>query len=194
MPTKTNMGIIAAAAVGLYIIFNNSASAAPGTANQSGFFDLSQFNDSYGADNVQRLADLYNVLLSVNDPNNNFGLSITQQQLLLSQALLESGLFTSNPNYNLVDNFHNYTGIKGNSQYPAAPGSQYVAYPDIPAYVGDWLRVLSLDRGQGAPLEAITVADFARRLNANGYFTSSPTIYQSNLQSYYNQLNNVAVI
>jgi hypothetical protein len=172
-------------AVLLLLMSKKTAGAAPATdtSTAGGAFDLSQFSSQYGADNVQRLNNLYAVLL-------NKGLTSFQIQLLLSQALEESGLFNT-PNLNNIDNFNNFTGIKGNSRYAAAPGSMYVSYPSIDAFVDDWITILNFDfHGAGAPIDAISVADFVRRLNINKYFESSPSVYQANVQYYYDMLTN----
>src|SRR5579872_2214337 len=83
-------------------------------------------------DDIDRLKKLYNALAKT-------GLSQNQILFCLSQALHETGLFTSYANYNLMDNFNNYAGITGNSRYPAGPGSIYADYPTIDDFVTDWI-------------------------------------------------------
>lgn len=165
-------------AVVLFFLYRNDFITLPSNA----IFDLSQLDNQYGAQNVQRLTNLYYVVSNSVDPVTGLSLTAFQQQLLLAQALQESGLFTDNPNYKNVDQLNNYAGITRNGNY--------VSYPNLKSFVTDWLNILSTNN---QPIEAITVPDFVTRLKANNYFTDNINTYMSNVQTYYNILNNVAV-
>jgi hypothetical protein len=181
--------ILGGIAVLAIILFSSSGSG----GSSAGFiFDFSQLVPTYGQDNVNRLTDLYSSVAQANDPNTGSLLSNLQIQLMLDQALHESGIFTNVANLNLVDNFHNYTGIKGNSNYPAGAGSSYADYPSIDAFVQDWLRVLNLG---AQPIEATSVTDFVNRLASNNYFVPNTGTafnnYLNDMQAYDNLLTGV---
>lgn len=176
---------LGAAGLVLYFLFKPKSPAYASVLPGNSTFDLSQFSDEYGADNVQRLINLYADLLLVPD------LSTQQIQLMLSQALVESGLFTSVANIHNVDDLNNFAGIKGNSHWPAEPGGMYALYPTINDFITDWLRILSMSPGH--PIDATGVTDYVNRLVQNHYFESAPNDYIHAMQSYYDMLNNVAV-
>lgn len=186
--------IIGGIALLLWLLSKKASGAVPGgTGGYGGFFDFSGLADQYGQDNVNRLTQLAGILAVATDPNTGQPLSQFQQQVMLSQALFESGLFTDVANLNNVDSFHNWTGIKGNSQYPAAPGSMYVDYPDLPSYVDDWMRVLSLELNGPAALEATSVTDFVNRLKTNDYFEDNLDTYLNGINTYYNLLSGTTI-
>lgn len=137
-------------------------------------FDLSSFNDTYGSDNVARLQTVLNALAQA-------GYSGLVLQMMLSQILQETGLFTSNPNYNATDNDNNYAGISS--------GGSLKAYNSVNDFVTDYVRVLSL--GSNPPIQATDIVDFNNRLKANGYYTDSQTTYGNNLITYFNLLNQI---
>jgi hypothetical protein len=176
---KRNLVLMASAGVLLLLILSSFT----GSANMT--MDLSQLSATYGAGNVQRLANLYAVLASAINPDTGQPLTTTQIQFMLAQALQETGLFTESPNYNNVDNFNNYAGITGNSRYAAGQGSLYAAYPSISAFVGDWLGLLTQNND---PLAAASITDFNHRLKMNRYYKDDETIYGNDLQVYYNIL------
>jgi hypothetical protein len=135
--------------------------------------DLSSLNDSYGADKVARLQTLLNALS---------GRGLTHQQILflLSQALVETGLFNDYYNANAVENDNNYAGLSS--------GGSLVVYPTVSAFVDAWLSPVYLDKGS-YPLQATSIDDYAVRLKTNGYFTDDLYTYQYNLEQYYNLLS-----
>lgn len=159
--------IIAGIAVALLLVISNTASAATGT------FNLSLLSDQYGSDNVQRLQNLLNVL-------SQQGLTDLQIQMMLAQALQETGLFTDVANYNAVDTKHNYAGISYNGTI--------ATYSSISDFVSDWLRVLTMGND---PLGAANIEDFNTRLKANGYYTDDATKYGNNLKYYFNLLSGI---
>ena len=148
------------------------------TGSGGGDFDFSSLVATYGADNVNRLTNLYQAMQGK-------GLSDLQTRLMLSQALHETGLFTASPNYNLMDNNNNFAGITKNSRYPNSPNA-YADYPDLNTFVNDWVYVLGLNN---QPINATGPDDFVTRLQANGYFTDSYATYDNAVNSYYNLLN-----
>lgn len=141
-------------------------------------YDFSTLAATYGADNVQRLINLYNAMQGK-------GLTDLQTRLMLSQALHETGLFTGSPNYNLMDNNNNFAGITKNSRYPNSPNA-YADYPNLDAFVNDWILILSMNN---QPINATGVDDFVTRLKANGYFTDAYSTYDNAVNSYFNLLS-----
>lgn len=171
----------------LFLILEN------GTANAMALpegtdINLDSFSGQYPAANIQALKNLYANLLDATDPNTGEPLSNLQIQMLLSQALVETGLFTSSPNWTLV-NGNNFSGITAHGSYPANANGTFAKYPDIATFVNDWLNILSHNV---EPLEANDIADFNNRLKTNNYYGSdNPVTYGSNLQTYFDLLNPV---
>lgn len=164
--------------------------------NANGVLNLAALDpDTYGQQNIQRLINLYNSILRASDPNTGQPLSTNQQLLMLSQALVETGLFTASPNYNLMDNYNNFAGIKANSRYSAGSGGVFAAYPSLDAFVQDWLTVLNFNSsGTGPAIEASTPDDFINHLLANGYIVQGDLgAYSSALPAYYSLLSNTEV-
>jgi len=173
--------ILVATAVGILLMFANKTNAATGN------FDLSQFNEDFDPANVQRLNRVYQELLTR-------GLSAQQIQILLSQILLETGLFTQNPNLNNVDNLNNYAGITSHGNFKN-PNGMYARYPSVSDFVSDYLNLL--DNSYDA-LSASSVSEFNNDLlynNPNGsyYARSGASNYLSNLNYYYNLLSSVSI-
>lgn len=187
MSAKNGILWVAAAFAMIFFISASGNNTLPANA----LFNLNALSDTYGADNVERLIGLYLSIQATPDPNTGQPLNATQMGLLLSQALHESGLFTNSPNYNNIDNLHNFAGIKANSRYAAAPGSMYAYYPTIDNFSADWINNV-LNHG-AQPIEATSVPDFVNRLVANHYFEDNQVTYQNDLQNYYNILQNIAV-
>ena len=164
-----NVKVLYIGAGALFLILflkSNSSGAATST------FDLSSFNDTYGSDNVQRLQTVLNALVAA-------GYSGATLQFMLSQILQETGLFTSNPNYNATDNDNNYAGISS--------GGSLKQYNSVNDFVSDYISVLS--QSPNYPIQATSITDFNNRLKANGYYTDSQTTYGNNLTYYFNLLN-----
>lgn len=152
-------------------------------------FNLPDLDNDYGAANVQRLTNLYSIIANLPDPNTGEPLTAFQQQLMMAQALHETGLFTDNPNYKNMDTDNNYAGITSHSLYPA-DGSGYAIYPDLKSFVLDWLAILN----HGVqPIEATGVKDFTDRLKTNGYYTDLSLIYYYGVNKWFNVLEGVAV-
>lgn len=144
----------------------------PNIVSGKGGFDLSYLNDEYDSNDVQRLQELANEL-------SQRGLSELQIKMMLAQALHETGLFTSLPNYNAMDVKHNYAGISRNGQISA--------YNSLSDFVTDWLRVLSLPGAY--PIQANDIVDFNNRLKKNGYYEDDKSVYANRLYGYFNLLN-----
>lgn len=172
---KVNPYIVAGVGLLLWLFLS---SAAPG----SGYFDLSSLIAIYGADKVQRLQNLYQSMQGK-------GLTNLQIQLMLSQALFETGLFTDSPNYGLMDNNNNFAGIKVNSRYPNSSNG-YAQYPSLDDFVNDWILVLGFNN---EPINASGVDDFNARLKENGYYSASQTTYDNGLWKYYNLLSQTII-
>jgi len=141
-------------------------------------YDFSALAATYGDDKAQRLSNLAAVLQTK-------GLSDLQIRLMLSQALHETGLFTDNPNYNLMDNNNNYAGIMKNSRYPNSTNA-YAQYPTLDDFVNDWIVVLSMNN---QPINASSPDDFVTRLKNNGYFTDAYATYDNAVNNYYNLIS-----
>jgi flagellum-specific peptidoglycan hydrolase FlgJ len=107
--------------------------------------------------------------------------------LLISQIILESNWFTSNPY--LKDN--NPAGITWNTNYTKRPGAtigikrppkeggNYVHFKDFDSAVIDYLRILNKNGSAGKPIEATTYTDYAQRLGKNGYYDLKLTTIES---------------
>jgi hypothetical protein len=146
-------------------------------------FDFSELVNSYGPDKVNRLSRLFMAM-------QNKGLSRLQIQLMLAQALWETGLFTDAPNYNNMDNLNNFAGIGGNSRYSALPGQRYANYPSLNDFVNDWIYILNFGT---SPIDASSVNEFVNRLKQNGYFEDNTTNYVFGVNTYYNLLDKITV-
>lgn len=134
--------------------------------------DVNELSGYGSLDDLKRLKSLYTAL-------QDQGLTEYQIQLLLAQALHESGLFTSVANYNNL-NKNNWGGIRRNGAY--------VSYPNVSAFVDDWLNVIN--RYNSDPLSATSVSDYAHRLKQGGYYEDSESNYYQNLNYYFNLLQN----
>lgn len=185
---KLNNTMIIFGCAALLLVFISSNSSASNLNNAT--FDLSVFDSQFDPANVNRLNNLFIALLNATDPNTGQPLSTLQIQLMLSQALHETGLFTDVANLNLVDNYNNFAGINGNSYFSAGPNGVYAQYPTISAFVGDWLRVLSMGTN---PVGAASTSDFVNRLKSNNYFTDTTANYLNNVNYYYNLLNQAVI-
>lgn len=172
---KSNAIIIVAIGVVFLMFLSGNASGA-GIAEFSGLVDI------YGADKISRLQALYNAMQGK-------GLTGLQIKMMLSQAMHETGLLTTNPdlaNYNLMDNQNNFAGIRVNSRYPQDPGNGYADYPDLDAFVNDWITILTFNN---EPINAYSITDFNTRLKANGYYTDNSQTYGNDLNQYFNLLS-----
>lgn len=185
-----NTGIwLIGGAIALYFIFKPgmSAAAATNAAPDGAAFDLSALN--YPPDSVQALQNLYDVLAYQVNPDNGGPLTTLQTQLMLSQALQETGLFTPSPNWSAIG-VNNFAGIMPNGNYPAGNGTRLANYPDIPTFTQKWLSLLTQNND---PLQATTVNDFINRLLANGYIVQGDVAsYQTGMPVYFNLLTSVA--
>lgn len=154
--------------VGILALLLVSGSAKANTV--SGDLDLSSLQDTYGSDQVNRLNAIYAQLLAR---------GYTTQQILymLSQILFESGLFTSQANYSLM-NQNNYAGL-------TVVGGGYASYSSISDFVDAYLGFMT--KGSD-PVDATSLNDFNSRLVQNSYYTENPAVYLNGLQGYYNLL------
>ena len=130
--------------------------------------------------------------------------------LLLSQIILESNWFTSDPY--LSDN--NPAGITWNENYRNRPGTSigrqrpikekegktnnYVHFQDFNYAVKDYIRVISQNGVLGKPIDSLNYIDYAKRLKANKYYTSSLEDYiggmKAQIKRIYNWLDIEALI
>jgi hypothetical protein len=161
--------LIGALAVGFFLLSSFTGSA-------TGPIDLSSLTNSYDPALVQRLQNLQSALSAA-------GLNSMQIQLMLSQSLLETGLFTSVWNQNATDNLNNWAGISN------ADGS-LKSYASLSAFVADYIPLLQ----KGAdPIDATSTTDFVNRLYTNCYTGCPPQTPQSqylaNINLYYNMLS-----
>jgi hypothetical protein len=160
---------------------NSSATASKIIMDDGTSFDFSELTNTYGPDKINRLSRLYMAL-------QNKGLTRLQIQLMIAQALWETGLFTDTPNYNNMDNLNNFAGIGGNSRYSALPGTRYAKYPSLDAFVDDWIYILNFNN---EPINATSVTDFVSRLKNNNYFEDSTGNYFYGVSTYYNLLDQI---
>lgn len=175
---KTEKYVLIGAGILALLLLASSSNASTAGGN----LDISSLSNDYGADSVQRLNNLYAVLLQK---------GLTDQQILfmLSQALQETGLFTDSPNLYNVDTLHNYAGITTDRGYGVGATGLYAKYPNISTFVDDWITILNYNND---PFDASSISDYNNRLKANGYYTDSAGTYGSNLTYYYNLLNNTS--
>lgn len=142
-----------------------------GTASPNGEINLSSLISAYGSDSINRLNAIYSAML-----NNGW---TTQQCLFgLSQVLHESGLFTDQGNYSLM-NQNNYAGLTN-------VNGGYASYSSVQDFVNHYENFLT--KGSD-PLGASSLIDFNNRLVANHYYTDSPVTYLNDMQNYYNLLS-----
>jgi hypothetical protein len=162
------------------VLVLNSGNANADSADNSGVaagnaLDLSSLNDTENSDAVTAVQNLANVLAANN-------LTTLQQQLMLSQALFETGLFTDVPNTNAPYNLNNFSGISNSD-------GSLTSFDSIQDFVTDWIRILSKPPGQ--PINATGVTDFNNRLIQNGYYALQPAneaAYLAGLNTYFNML------
>ena len=163
------MVLIAMAAFIVLAAFSVSKQTTPLT------YDAQALALQFGNDAVDRLNSLY-YEYSTRD--------LTDQQIkfMLSQNLFESGLFTDQANYRLM-NQNNYAGLKTTL-------GTYAAYDTIADFTDAYLGFLSK---RNNPLGASSLQDFVNRLVANCYFgcppETEPNVYLNGLQTYYNLLS-----
>lgn len=159
------IALIAGAALLLILITSSSA-------NASTDIDMDGLANQFGAERVQRLQSLINAMSAA-------GMSPMQIKFALAQCLQETGLFTDSWNTHATDVLNNYAGISNSD-------GSLKAYTSIPAFVSDYIRVLSLPNNY--PIQANSISDFNTRLKANGYYTDSAVTYGNNLNYYFNLL------
>ena len=126
---------------------------------------------------------------------NNIGADPKKLPLLMRQAAHESAGFNSR-----VSSVNNLTGIKWSpksaikgefdSGIRSPEGNNYSAFTDYNAWAKRYVQIIN--RGTKKPLEATTVQDFAARLKANGYFTSTLESYTNGLLSWGPQIDKLA--
>lgn len=165
---KDNSLIWVGAGVLLLLLLSKSAGAQP-----TGDLNLSSLSDDYGSDAVGRLNAIYSELLTR-------GYSDQQILFMLSQILFETGLFTDQANYPLM-NKNNYAGLTN-------VGDGYASYNSISDFVDAYIGFLTKNND---PLGANSLADFNNRLANNHYYTENTSVYYNGLLGYYNLLNSV---
>jgi len=113
------------------------------------------------------------------------GISEDKARLILAQMLVETAGFT----HRLAISANNFGGIKfapkfnKDSGIKSPEGDNYARYDSIEGFIKDYLRIISRG-GDKAPIKADTVADFARRLKANKYYTAEEADYLRALKSW----------
>lgn len=122
------------------------------------------------------------------------GAPAASKPFIMSQVAYETGGFMSGVSQ--TDN--NYSGIKyspsangdiASMGLQSPEGNHYAHYDDPSLWAQDYLRIISMNRGQGAPIDANSIEDYASRLQANGYFTDTLSNYLGGLKSYYNTIS-----
>lgn len=161
--------IVIGIGAGLYFLLSDGLNGGNGSLN------LDLLTDQYGTAKVSRLKSLLSEL-------DTFNLTLEQKKYLLSQAIHETGLFTSNPNYNAIDNRRNWAGLMLNGAYKV--------YNNLHDFIASWISPVYLNKGS-FPLQASSIDDFNTRLKANGYYTDSVVTYGNALRKYYNILNSL---
>lgn len=125
----------------------------------------------------------------------NAGWPLASLPFALSQIALETGGFDITNTEPSQDN--NWAGIKYNPSFngdiatmgnQSPEGNHYAHYDSVNNFVTDFMRVLSLNKGSGKPIDQATMDDYATALHTNGYYTDSPTHYTGMLNSYYNAI------
>ena len=164
-----------------FVLLSNKASAADSASSN---FDFTDLVNIYGEDKVNRLKNLYTAIV-----NSGLDLSDFQIQILLAQALHESGLFTDAVNLNNIDQLNNWAGIKSGSYGKSRNGGTYAYYSSLTDFVNNWYQLLSDD---GA-MDATSVSGFTAALKDAHYFTDSLSNYTRDVQHWYNVLNNVSL-
>lgn len=113
------------------------------------------------------------------------GIPEEKARLILAQMLLETAGFT----HRLATTALNYGGVKyapkfnKDSGIKSPEGNNYARYDTVAEFTKDYLRIISRG-GEKAPIKADTVADFARRLKAQGYYTAPEADYLKALKSW----------
>jgi hypothetical protein len=133
-------------------------------------------------------------LLGANFPERVVLLSMAQAG---AETATKGQAFTSN----LFVNYNNGSGITwGGSDEQAETGAydsgvgqpdgdlNYAAYWDLDSWARDFYRILSFDKGAGAPIDADNATDYVTRLKANGYFGAPVNVYLANLLKNYQQV------
>lgn len=168
-----NNGIIVAGVILLALLLMGEQVSAD-VASQTSVVDLGGLAANFAVTPDQE--NRINALYSAMQP---YGLSSMQQDFMLAQLLHESGLLTSQANYNLMDNYNNYAGL-------TSTGGSYASYPSLDAFMQAYIGFLS--KGSN-PLGATSLTDFNNRLVQNHYYTDDPTSYYNDLAVYYNLLS-----
>ena len=113
------------------------------------------------------------------------GLSEEKAKLLLAQMLVETAGFT----HRVATEANNYGGIKYSPKFnkdsgiKSPEGDNYARYNSIDEFIKDYLRIVSRG-GNNAPIKADTIAEYARRLKANKYYTAPEADYLKALKSW----------
>ena len=95
----------------------------------------------------------------------------------IAQLMLESDWLTSA----VGNEDNNYTGItfinkpyqkatRGRAKPARDGGGNYAHFANFREFLTDYKRILSLNKGQGRPIDSTTAQEFYTRLKANGYF------------------------
>jgi len=154
------------------------------------------FLTKYGKAKAQQFDIIYNTLLKLN-------LSPILIKYIIAQVMHETGVLASTQS---LTKFNNYSGItyggsssqkatgatKAPSVQPENKAVSYAAYPAPINWAKDLVRILSF--APNYPIKATSIADYAKRLKANGYYTAPESVYASSLTNYYNFLTNYAKI
>jgi hypothetical protein len=157
--------------------------------NLTGDLNLQQLvGNGYDSGEVAQLQSLYNAMLA------NGTLSTQQMTYMLSQCLVESGLFTSAPSsFAWADNNPANIQASPNATVPESytGSSRFVTYNNLNDFLTDYIRTLSWG---AQPIAATSLNDFWNRLVTNNFFgttnaqSSTAQSYLANLTAYYNLL------
>lgn len=113
------------------------------------------------------------------------GLSEEKARMLLAQMLVETSGFS----HRLATQANNFGGIKFSPKFnkdsgiKSPEGDNYARYDSIDGFIKDYLRIVSRG-GNNAPIKADTIAEYARRLKANKYYTANEADYLKALKSW----------
>jgi flagellum-specific peptidoglycan hydrolase FlgJ len=150
----------------------------------------SAFLEKYGKAKAQQFDIIYNTLKKLN-------LSPILIKYIIAQVMHETGVLASTQS---LTKYNNYSGItysgsasqkatgatKAPSVQPENKKVSYAAYPAPINWAKDLVRILSF--APNYPIKATSVADYAKRLKANGYYTAPESVYANSLKNYYDFL------
>lgn len=187
MSSNTNRNLLFVGIGAALLFISSKASAASSTVFNS-------LVPSYGATKVNMLYGAYNALRRI-------GLSGLKLKLATSQAMYETGMFSTTSIAAYQDN--NYTGIlwinnpsvqkNATKGQPAdSPGHYWAHFTTVDDWAVDFYRILNLPSYR--PIQNATdPISFAHLLKLNGYYTGSETTYAAGVNYYFGVLSSVGL-